>query len=578
MPDARRVDNAPMEEVTSTMVERASPGAFGWRAIERVRRSNRWLLASYLAFVAIAVAFYHLSHSDNVKNVLYESIGASCLAAIAVGVRRHRPDRRSPWFMLLAGQALWVAGDIVWSWFPVITHRDLPYPSFADGLYLLGYPLLAIGLFLLVRTREHGPRDGWVDAAIVVTMFGWLLWELVLHMYPGNVHVLGDYVNLVYALVDLVLVAMLARVMFAPGRRPPAFALLGAGLLFVLVTDVIYARMVLGPWDWLGWSLLDTGWMIGYAMLGAAALHPSMSSIGRPTDEPHVRMTVGRFGALLFVVSVPMVGFFLGGALGLDMHPSITIAVIITFIVLGSIRMMGLLHDNGIQTRTLQVAQDERGMLLQQVTGAGESERIRLAAELHDGPIQHLTSLRFRLDRATERLRAGDVDTTAELVDRIGDDVTDEIGVLRKIMAELRPPILSERGLGPALDDYAGSLGSETDQRIVVTADLPETLDDETETALYRIAQEGMTNAVRHSGGTRVDVCLRRLRRQIDLEVRDDGRGFAPEERKVDAATHFGLIAMRERALMHGGTFRVETTLGRGTAVLVTIPMRGGEV
>jgi signal transduction histidine kinase len=577
IPGTRSADKDDVDTQASPLLQRGLGRATHSRAAGRVWSSNRLLLIAYCGLATAMIGAYHLVQSEDVRNLLYEAIGASCLVAILVGVHRHRPDRRSPWFMLLAGQALWVVGDIVWSWYPAFTHRDLPYPSVADGLYLLGYPLLAVGLFLLVRTRKHGPRDGWVDAGIVVSVFGWLLWELVLYLYPGNVHVLGDYVNLVYALVDVVLVAMLARVMFAPGRRPRAFAILAAGLLFVLVADVIYARMVLVNWDWWGWNVLDNGWMIGYALLGAAALHPSMSSIGRLTDETHARMTVGRFGLLLGIVSVPSFGFFIGTALGLDMHPSVTIAVIITFIVLGSIRMMGLLRDNETQTQTLRVAQHERGMLLQQVTGAGERERIRLAAELHDGPIQHLTSLRFRLDRATARLRADDLDTAGELVDRIGDDVTDEIGVLRKIMAELRPPILSERGLGPALDDYAGSLRNETTQRIVVVADLPETLDDDTEIALYRIAQEGMINAVRHSGGSRVDVSLRRERQQIELEVRDDGSGFVPAERKDDAATHFGLIAMRERALMHGGTFRVESAPGRGTAILATIPLRRRE-
>jgi signal transduction histidine kinase len=346
--------------------------------------------------------------------------------------------------------------------------------------------------------------------------------------------------------------------------------------MFVLVSDVVYARIVVfGPWEW--WNTLTTGWLLGYALLGAAALHPSMAAIGRPSDQLHLRMTVARLGILVGFASVPALGFYVGEAFGVDMHPSVTIAMILAIILLGAARMAGLMRDNEIQTRSLAMAQHERGLLLERVTGAGERERVHLAAELHDGPIQHLTSLRFRLDRAAARLQAGEVDLAHELVNRVGDDVTGEIGVLRKIMAELRPPILSQRGLGPALDDYAASLGGETSQRIVVAADVPEALDDETEIALYRIAQEGMTNAVRHSGGTRVDVCLQRHRQQIDLEVRDDGCGFAPEERRDDAATHFGLIAMRERALMHGGTFRVETAPGRGTAVLVTIPLFGRE-
>jgi signal transduction histidine kinase len=140
-------------------------------------------------------------------------------------------------------------------------------------------------------------------------------------------------------------------------------------------------------------------------------------------------------------------------------------------------------------------------------------------------------------------------------------------------MRELRPPALDERGLEAALMDHLNAIQTSTSVTCTVRSTLEGRLDSTQETVLFRVAQEALTNVVRHAGARHVWVTLAPVPGAVTLEIRDDGDGF-------DTATmarlandgHFGLIAMRERVEMAGGTWGIESSRAGGTRITVSLP------
>jgi signal transduction histidine kinase len=224
--------------------------------------------------------------------------------------------------------------------------------------------------------------------------------------------------------------------------------------------------------------------------------------------------------------------------------------------------------------RELTDAHAMRQRLLKQIVEAAESERTRIAADLHDGPIQRLTALSMRLEIARMATGRKDAHRAREAIDDVQSQVSQEIERLRRLMSELRPPALDERGLLDALRDYAHTMESATGLEVVVEGggNGLEDLSPSIETVLYRIVQEAMTNVVRHANARAARIRVLNGDGSVRVEVVDDGRGFDPR-RVADAYDHFGLAGMRERAEMAGGTFEVESRPGEGTTVRAIVPL-----
>src|SRR5215208_2299069 len=164
--------------------------------------------------------------------ILNVVVGASAVAAFLVELRWHRPARPLPWRLIAGAQALFVAGDALFSINELVLHIE-PFPSLADALYLPGYPALAAGLALLALSRSAG-RDmaGVIDAAIIAIGFGLLSWVLVMVPYfqDTSLGLVELLVSLAYPVGDVLLLALAARLATTPGRRTTAFRLLIASL------------------------------------------------------------------------------------------------------------------------------------------------------------------------------------------------------------------------------------------------------------------------------------------------------------------------------------------------------------
>jgi len=116
-------------------------------------RMSRWSWRAYACLGVCLTLLYFLVHSVAAQDIVYSLVGASAVAAIIVGVSTKRPRERLPWYLMAAGQACFVVGDVLWDIFADVLHST-PFPSVADVLYLAGYPLLAAGLALMVRDRD----------------------------------------------------------------------------------------------------------------------------------------------------------------------------------------------------------------------------------------------------------------------------------------------------------------------------------------------------------------------------------------------------------------------------------------
>jgi len=222
----------------------------------------------------------------------------------------------------------------------------------------------------------------------------------------------------------------------------------------------------------------------------------------------------------------------------------------------------------------LQMLQAERARLLDRTVQATEQERSLIAMELHDGPIQHLSAVALKLETLGLALRRPQTsEDFRSRVRPIQERLTEEIDGLRRIMRELRPPALDERGLEAALMDHLNAIQTTTSVTCTVRSTLEGRLDSTQETVLFRVAQEAITNVVRHAGAHHVWVTLSQAPAAVTLEVRDDGVGFDAEEMpRLASEGHFGLIAMRERVEMAGGTWSIDSRPDAGTVITVSLP------
>lgn len=209
--------------------------------------------------------------------------------------------------------------------------------------------------------------------------------------------------------------------------------------------------------------------------------------------------------------------------------------------------------------------------LTQRIIDAQEEERSRVARELHDGISQMLVGVRYALELARRRL--ADNPAAGESLSKGINGLGQAIQEVRRISRDLRPGVLDDLGLGPALqaltDDFSKRTGIATDFETVVFRNR---LDQEARIALYRIAQEAMTNIERHAGATQVGVTLKGHRSGAMLRIADNGRGMVGPQATRQQTTGLGLRNMQERIEQLGGSLRILSSRD-GTVIEAQVPL-----
>jgi PAS domain S-box-containing protein len=239
----------------------------------------------------------------------------------------------------------------------------------------------------------------------------------------------------------------------------------------------------------------------------------------------------------------------------------------------------GIARDSTTRIQTqqrLRESEEQLRQLAARLQSAREDERAMLARELHDELGQTLTAIKLELARATEELQRAQIGPKA--VDRLQSLVgLTDIGIttVKRISTSLRPATLDHLGLAEAIRWEAMTFRARTGLRCNVPAEKDITvLNPEQQTMLFRIFQEALTNVVRHARASAVHVALTERANTFELRIRDNGIGITEAQARHPAA--IGLLGMRERAALIGGTFAIEGRRGKGTVITVRLPIGAG--
>ena len=211
--------------------------------------------------------------------------------------------------------------------------------------------------------------------------------------------------------------------------------------------------------------------------------------------------------------------------------------------------------------------------LTNRIVDVQENERKRVSTELHDGISQLLVSIKYTLEAAVTKARSGAGTEVGSLVEKAMSVLNDAINEVRRISKDLRPSILDDIGLASAIESLGNEFSGRSGIVVTVNADrVNQALADDAKTALYRVAQEALTNVWRHAEADNVHVNLNHDSRMVRLSVTDDGKGFVGPATGPEGAGGLGIRNMRERVEAFGGTLSIVTAPASGTCIEVRLP------
>ncbi len=240
---------------------------------------------------------------------------------------------------------------------------------------------------------------------------------------------------------------------------------------------------------------------------------------------------------------------------------------------LTAIGAMGM--ENAMLHRSMEEKEQLHRKLLTKIINAQEDERKRIASDIHDDTIQSLISCFYQLEAAEMMMEEGSSEKALDLLRGIKRDLQRNITCMRRLLFDLRPSILDDAGLVPAIEDYLNRLEEELGIRsfLYVSEDVGEVGQD-LGVSVYRMAQEVFANIRKHSSATEVEVKLYRQGKNLVVSIRDNGVGFEPEKvlEEKGAEEHFGLRSLRERVELAGGDMDIRSRPGAGTEVTIRVP------
>jgi signal transduction histidine kinase len=247
----------------------------------------------------------------------------------------------------------------------------------------------------------------------------------------------------------------------------------------------------------------------------------------------------------------------------------LTIGVGLLLAAFSMSKILRLEAETTARYQEIATARVELKQLSARLVEAQENERRSISRELHDEVGQTLTGIRVELANVSRKIRGKDVDGLDVKVDEIKQMVEDSVGVVRNMALLLRPSMLDDLGLVPALQWQAREVSKRTGVRVKVAAEsVSEDLPEDHKTCIYRVVQEALHNCVQHSQASIVRVTVKQELSRILLAIQDDGKGFDTQQERG-----MGLLGMQERVSHLGGTFSVESLPGNGAIVCIVLPL-----
>ncbi|MCC6790638.1 MAG: PAS domain S-box protein, partial [Thermomicrobiales bacterium] len=251
----------------------------------------------YVVVGLLLVAVYFLLGTD-AQSVLYDLLGVAAVAGVVVGILRNRPAAPGAWWSIALGLALTVSGDIYWTAYELITRGDPPFPSFADVLYVAGYPVLAAGLIGLCIERRPARSDA-IDAAIIGTGFTLVSWTYFLEPYLTDESYpwIERVVSASYPAMDIPLVIAAAMLLLTPRARSRSFFMFAVAIVATLLGDLVYTQKQLAG-TYTGDEFVNAAWLVAYVAWGAAALSINERRPARAEPATDTHLSMPRLGLL----------------------------------------------------------------------------------------------------------------------------------------------------------------------------------------------------------------------------------------------------------------------------------------
>jgi signal transduction histidine kinase len=454
-------------------------------------------------------------------------------------------------------------------------------PSAADWVYLAAYPLLATGLvMLLVKAGGHHRRAALGEAVIFTCAFALFQWVFIVDDIVNGPGSLGERaVSAAYPTMDIVLLAALAGFFVTAAWRTPAFLLLVAGVVPLLVADEIYG---LSSSSYTAGDYVDAGWLLSYTLWGAAALHPSMRALSRARPRRRqLRISPLRIALLLSALLCPPAVLLVQDLRHAPLNvPGVVIAEV-TIAVFVVLRFVGILRAlERIRARLIEAdrVKDEFVALI--------SHDLRTPLTSVMGYIE--LALDDELEPKLDAERRGYlevVERSSQRLLRLVDDLL-FVARLQAGRLDLTPTVLDLGALARQASEEARRRAEAKGVELVFQADGPVEIDGD-RGRLFQLLDNLVSNAIKFTPtGGRVEVCVSRNGAAI-LEVRDTGMGFTAGEaarvferffRTDDAVagqvpgTGLGLYIAQAIAEAHGGVISAAPRNGGGAVFRIELP------
>jgi signal transduction histidine kinase len=566
--------------------------------LRRTVRTSGASAAVLVTGTALSAVYFTLTPGAT-QNNLYDVVGLGSALAIAAGVALNKPDYPLPWLLFAGGNMLFAVADVIFNQLV-----SPPVPSIADWFYLAGYPLLTLGLLLLLMRAGGRHRLAAIaEAGIVTAAFALFQWVWIIDGIVDGPGSLGNrVVTAAYPAMDVILVAGLAGFFVSAAWRTPAFVLLISSALAVLASDDAYG---VAPSAYKSGSLVDLGWLLSYVLWAAAALHPSMRDLSRPVRRStRTRIHPVRIALLTCaLMTAPVVLFIQSGrrsgldpiAIGLA---GSVIAVLVVARLVGILRGLERIRE---RERSARADAEQAQMLLAlQNKRLLESDRLKdefVALISHDLRTP-LTSIMGYVELALEDV--GDpldderrgylevVSRSSERLLRLVDDLLFvarlQAGRLVLTRSQLDLGVIAAQAVEEARPRAEGK------QLTLAFSGAGKALLEGDRGRLFQLLDNLISNAIKFTPeGGRIDVAVRPTGGGAVLEVSDTGIGLAPDETehvferffrssRVVAqqvpGTGLGLFISRAIVDAHGGTIGAASRNGGGTTFRIALPAR----
>lgn len=228
------------------------------------------------------------------------------------------------------------------------------------------------------------------------------------------------------------------------------------------------------------------------------------------------------------------------------------------------------LHDEFRQVNDMIKDAKEKQQFSLKIIGAQEDERRKISREIHDGPAQMMANILLRSELIERAFRNGSVEKAIEEIKSIRKMIRSSLYEVRRIIYDLRPMALDDLGLIPTIKRYVTTIGEYHNMNIeFTTIGKEKRLNSDYEVALFRLIQESLQNAIKHSEATLIKVKLDISEKSITAVISDNGIGFDPQLKRDNS---FGLIGMRERVEMLEGILKINSAINKGTQVYINVP------